>query len=90
MPRAIPLGPSTDKVYLTVFATGIRGAKAVAAYGGRRRHGSRPLRGAQGTLPGLDQVNIGPLARSLAGKGKATIVITADGQTANPVAITIQ
>ena len=39
---------------------------------------------------GLDQVNIGPLPQSLAGAGNANIVLTADGQAANTVNVTIQ
>ena len=34
---------------------------------------------------GLDQVNIGPLPSSLAGRGSVTILLTADGLTANAV-----
>jgi uncharacterized protein (TIGR03437 family) len=46
--------------------------------------------GAQGGILGLDQVNIGPLPASLAGKGSVNIVLAADGQTANTVNVTIQ
>ena len=46
--------------------------------------------GAAPGYQGLDQVNIGPLPLSLAGKGKVNIVLIADGQTANPVNVTIQ
>jgi len=38
----------------------------------------------------LDQVNIGPLPAALAGTGSVNIVITADGQAANTVNVTIQ
>ena len=37
-----------------------------------------------------DQVNIGPLPQSLAGKGSVNILLTADGQAANTVNVTIQ
>jgi hypothetical protein len=35
-------------------------------------------------------MNIGPLPASLAGWGRVNIIVTADGQTANPVEIYIQ
>ena len=34
---------------------------------------------------GFDQVNIGPLRRFFAGRGRLTILLMADGLTANPV-----
>ena len=40
--------------------------------------------------PGFDQVNIGPLAQSLAGKGDVVIQVTAAGVLANATHITIQ
>jgi uncharacterized protein (TIGR03437 family) len=46
-----------------------------------------------GPAPGFageDQVNIGPLPPSLAGKGSVNILLTADGQAANTVNMTIQ
>ena len=39
---------------------------------------------------GLDQVNIGPLPRSLAGRGEVGVVLTVDGRTANMVMVNIQ
>lgn len=39
---------------------------------------------------GLDQLNIGPLPRSLAGKGEVDIVVTIDGKQANVVTIATQ
>ena len=40
-------------------------------------------------VPGLDQINIGPLPRSLGGTGKLDIVLSVDGKKANPVSISI-
>jgi uncharacterized protein (TIGR03437 family) len=45
---------------------------------------------AQGQYVGEDQVNIGPLPQALAGKGSVNIILTADGQQANIVTVTIQ
>ena len=43
--------------------------------------------GAQATFAGLDQVNIGPLPASLAGKGTVNLVLTVESQTANTVEV---
>jgi hypothetical protein len=43
-----------------------------------------------GRLSGEDQVNVEPLLASLAGSGSVKIVLTADGQAANTVKVTIQ
>jgi uncharacterized protein (TIGR03437 family) len=46
--------------------------------------------GAQGTYVGEDQINLGPLPRSLAGQGKATITLSADGVAANATNLTFK
>lgn len=86
---AVNLSSETDSIYLTIYATGLRRASKVdVTVGGQ----SVPVlyAGAQGFYAGLDQVNIGPLPRTLAGNGRTNIVLTADGQTANPVQFAIQ
>ena len=40
--------------------------------------------------PGMDQVNIGPLPRTLAGKGDSTLILKADQKTANSVTVSIK
>ena len=88
-PLPIDLGPETDAVYLSLFATGLQNAKSVAVTVGGQ---PAPVLyvGVQGTYDGLDQVNVGPVPRSLIGRGRVTIVLTADGQTANPVELAIR
>jgi uncharacterized protein (TIGR03437 family) len=44
-----------------------------------------PFAGAQGGFAGLDQLNIGPLPRSLAGRGNVMMTLTVDGVAANTV-----
>ena len=39
---------------------------------------------------GLDQINVGPLPRSLSGSGRINVIVTADGQTANPVELAVR
>ena len=86
----IDLGPEGDQIFLLLFGTGIRGFQAgvTATVGGE----SVTVLGAvpQGEFAGLDQVNLGPLPRSLAGRAEAEIILTADGKRANPVTATIR
>jgi uncharacterized protein (TIGR03437 family) len=42
---------------------------------------------AQSQFQGLDQVNVGPLPRTLAGKSNSSIVLQAEGRTANAVTV---
>ncbi len=80
-----PINVSTaDRVYLILYGTGIR------------RHSLNPVKatiggisvpvlyaGAQSQYPGLDQVNLGPLPQTLAGKGEVDLILTVDGVPAN-------
>jgi uncharacterized protein (TIGR03437 family) len=89
VPFPISLGPSTEQVFLEMYGTGIRDAKSVTVTVGGL---SVPVTyyGAAPGFAGEDQVNIGPLPQSLAGKGSVNILLTADGQAANTVNVTIQ
>jgi uncharacterized protein (TIGR03437 family) len=85
----ISLGPSTEQAYLEMYGTGIRSAKSVTVTVGGV---SVPVL-YSGPAPGYageDQVNIGPLPRTLAGKLSVNIILVADGQMANSVTVTIQ
>jgi uncharacterized protein (TIGR03437 family) len=86
VPLAINLGEPT---YLELYGTGIRNAANVTVTVGGD---NVPVlfAGAAPDEVGEDQVNIGPLPTSLIGKGSVDIVLTADGQVANTVNITIQ
>jgi uncharacterized protein (TIGR03437 family) len=85
----LPVNVSAGQVYLEIFGTGIRNATSVTATVGGH---SVPVlsAGSQGVFIGLDQVNIGPLPSSLKGSGQTKIVLTADGEAANTVNVTIQ
>lgn len=79
----IEMGGPEDRVFLTLYGTGIRqAASVVAAIQGQ----SVPVSyfGAHSQFPGLDQVNI-EVPRNLAGHGLVTVQLTVDGQAANPV-----
>ena len=85
----LDLGAEGDQVFLTLFGTGIRGAEGV-----RTTIGGRDVAvlfaGAQDGWAGLDQVEIGPLPRSLAGKGEVGVAISAAGITSNTVTIVVE
>lgn len=90
--RSVPidLGPAGDQVFLSLFGTGIRGYRSgVAATTGGL---SVPVVGAaaQTQFAGLDQVNIGPLPRSLAGRGEIEVILKVDGKSANTVTVNIK
>ncbi|MGA2736239.1 MAG: IPT/TIG domain-containing protein [Bryobacteraceae bacterium] len=89
IPSPIDLGPANEQVYLELYGTGIRHATSVnVTVGGV----NVPVLYA-GAVPGFageDQVNVGPLPRSLAGKGSVNILLVADGQPANTVNVTMQ
>ncbi len=90
--RAMPidLGGDSDQVFLLLFGTGIRGftGQVTASAGGL----DVPVLGAvpQGQFPGLDQVNIGPLPRPLAGRGEVAVILTVDGTRANTATVNIR
>ncbi|MGA2184157.1 MAG: FG-GAP-like repeat-containing protein [Bryobacteraceae bacterium] len=84
----IDLGAATDQVFLEMFGTGSQNGKTVTVTVGRV---SVPVTyaGVSG-YAGEDQVNIGPLPRSLAGKGQVEILMTVDGIAANVTNVSIQ
>ena len=86
----IDLGAEGDQVFLLLFGTGIRGftSEVGSEVGGE----SVPVLGAlpQGQFVGLDQVNLGPLPRSLSGRGEVDVTLTVDGLPANVVTVNIQ
>lgn len=87
VPLPLSVGPNIQ-VTLEVFGTAIRNAKTVTATVGGL---SVPVPYVGTTVDaGLDQVNIAPLPSSLAGQGSVTIVLSADGQEANTVNVTVQ
>jgi uncharacterized protein (TIGR03437 family) len=92
VPSPINLGPETDQVILLLFGTGIRGRSALAAVTCQIGGTNVPVSfaGAQGDLAGLDQLNIGPVPRTLAGRGEVDVVLMVDGKPANTVKINLQ
>jgi uncharacterized protein (TIGR03437 family) len=86
----INMGSSTDRVYLTLFGTGLQAAGAGTvqiSIGGVAVPAL--YAGPQESFVGLDQVNL-PLPVSLTGKGNVNIQVSAAGIASNPVQVTIQ
>ena len=85
----VDLGASADPVYLSLYGTGFRNAaRATAKVGGV----DVPVL-AFAAVPQFteeDVVNIGPLPRSLAGKGDVNVVLTFDGKSTNPVTVSFK
>jgi uncharacterized protein (TIGR03437 family) len=86
---AIDLSGANEQVYLEMYGTGIRNAQNVTVTVGGLNVGVLYAGPAPGFI-GEDQVNIGPLPPSLAGKGSVDILLNADGNPANTVNIAIQ
>jgi uncharacterized protein (TIGR03437 family) len=86
----IGMGAATDRVYLTLYGTGLQAAgtkNVTATIGGV----NAPVlfAGQQGSFAGLDQVNV-QVPVSLAGKGNVSVQLSVSGIPANPVQITVQ
>jgi uncharacterized protein (TIGR03437 family) len=88
----ISLGGATDTVYLVLVGTGLRGAGALTAVTAQVGGTAVPVTyaAAQGQFPGLDQINLGPLPRTLAGRGEVNLYLTVNGHRSNTVTVSIQ
>jgi uncharacterized protein (TIGR03437 family) len=84
----IPPAAANDTLYVTLYATGIRGAQTVRAFVAGQSV-TLLYAGAQGQFQGLDQINLA-LPASLAGTGEASVYVVADGRTSNMTTINIQ
>jgi uncharacterized protein (TIGR03437 family) len=88
----ISLGAETDKVFLSLYGTGLRGVQNLSDVTVEVGGVAVPVTyaGRQPQYEGLDQMNIGPLPRSLAGRGEVTIVTTIKGKRVNRLTVVIQ
>ena len=89
IPLPIDVQAANTQYYLEMYGTGIRGARSVTVTVGGVSVPVLYSSLAPG-YAGEDQVNIGPLPVSLAGKGNVNILLTADGQAANTVNVSIK
>ncbi len=88
----ISLGGENDQVFLVAYATGVRNTRALANVTVQVGGVSVPVTyaGAQSEFAGFDQLNIGPLPRSLAGRGEVAVLVTVESDRANTVNLSIQ
>jgi uncharacterized protein (TIGR03437 family) len=84
----IDFGPAGDRLFLVLFATGLRNAASATVAIGSVAAPVLYL-GPQPDTPGLDQVNA-ELPRTLAGAGTVAVRLSADGKPANPVTLTFR
>jgi uncharacterized protein (TIGR03437 family) len=90
-PAALDLGPESDQVFLVLYGTGLGKTGGNPTVTLQLNGASSPLAyaGPQGTFTGLDQYNI-LLPRTLIGRGRVDLVVTANGKASNPVFIIIK
>ena len=86
LPATVDLGGPGDQVGLTLYGTGIRNRSSLGGVSVMigNEPGTVTFAGAQGQFAGLDQVNV-IVPADLKGRGRLTLVLTVDGQAANPV-----
>lgn len=91
-PVPVDLGSADTLTFLTIYGTGIRGRSGLAA--ATLSVGGEPVpltfAGPQGQFSGLDQINAGPLPRSLANRGEVPLILTVDGKGSNSITISVR
>jgi uncharacterized protein (TIGR03437 family) len=94
VPVAVPLdlGPATDQVFLIAFGTGLRNRLDLANVTAKLGTTNLPVlfAGPQGEQVGLDQLNLGPIPRSMAGSGSVALTVLVEGKSANTVTLTLR
>jgi uncharacterized protein (TIGR03437 family) len=83
------MGATPDKVYLTLYATGVAGAGLANVAVTVNGVSTPVLYAGSAGYAGVDQVNV-QLPASLAGSGTVALQLTAGGILANTVQIAIQ
>jgi uncharacterized protein (TIGR03437 family) len=87
----IDLGPETDRVFLVLFATGLRHRSSLGAVNVQIGGVNTEVlfAGPQGSFVGLDQLNVS-LPRSLAGRGEVELSVLVEGHEANKLRVAIK
>ncbi|MGH9842948.1 MAG: Kelch repeat-containing protein [Blastocatellia bacterium] len=85
VPEPIDLSNANEQVFLVLYGSGIRYRSSLSAVTATIGGLNHPVlfAGAVEGLAGLDQINVGPLSRSLTGRGEVDVVLTVDGKPAN-------
>jgi hypothetical protein len=85
----VDLGAPGDQLFLSLYGTGVRGgASATATVGGAGVPVSAFA--AVADYEGVDVVTIGPLPRTLEGRGEIDLALSVDGKAANLVKVNIR
>ena len=86
LPVPIDLGPDGDEIYLVIYGSGLRGVSKISGIVALLDDKSIPVLyvGGDSNYFGLDQINLGPVPRSLIGSGLVNLKLTIDGQVVNP------
>ncbi len=87
----VDLGTATDRVFLVLFATGVRHRGSLGAVNVKLGgvNADALYAGPQGSFAGLDQLNVS-LPRSLAGRGEIDLSVLVEGQEANKLKVAIK
>lgn len=92
VPEPISLGSAGTLVYLDFYGTGFRFRSSVSD--ALVSLGGIPVAtlyaGPQSQYAGLDQLVVGPIPRSLAGRGAVTVSVNVDGSPANTLIVVFQ
>ncbi len=92
VPEPISLGSAGTLVYLDFYGTGFRFRSSIADV--LVSLGGIPVAtlyaGPQSQYAGLDQLIVGPIPRSLAGRGAVTVSVNVDGSPANTLRVVFQ
>ncbi|HKN83457.1 MAG TPA: lamin tail domain-containing protein, partial [Pyrinomonadaceae bacterium] len=81
-----PFDPLNGQLRLSIFATGVAGAKNVSVT--IRGRSATVETVARSNVAGLDEIHV-LVPAALSGSGRSTIVVTADGMQSNPVSVVI-
>lgn len=92
VPNPIDLGPPEEQIILVLYGTGIRFNSGLSNVTTTVGGTNVPVAYANlvAAFVGLDQVNLGPIPRSLIGRGVVNIALTVDNTVANAVTIAIK
>ena len=90
--RCVDLGPSSELIFIVLYGTGIRGVPSPSLITATIGDLPIPVLAAQpqGTYVGVDQINLGPIPRSLIGRGIVRIRLAVDGAAMNEVEVCVK
>ena len=85
-PVRIDFGGEDEQVFVALFGTGMRGGSEVRATIDGEEVAVSPVVALEAFV-GLDQANVGPIARTFIGRGVVELVLIVDGKASNAVTL---